>query len=80
MPTPPEARSVKPLALMRWLVRLVTQPGGLVLDPFAGSGTTLEACLIEGFQGVGVELDETHIKLIQTRMAKHLQPVLGFDE
>lgn len=72
--------TVKPLALIRWLVRLVTQPGGLVLDPFAGSGTTLEASLVEGFQSVGVELDETHIKLIQTRMAKHLQPVLGFDE
>jgi hypothetical protein len=41
--------TVKPLALMRWLIRLVTPPGGTVLDPFAGSGTTLEAGVLEGF-------------------------------
>src|SRR5690606_26807005 len=41
--------TVKPLAIMRWLIRLVTPPGGVVLDPFAGSGTTIEAALIEGF-------------------------------
>src|SRR5699024_6356753 len=40
--------TVKPLAIMRWLIRLVTPPGGVVLDPFAGSGTTIEAALIEG--------------------------------
>src|SRR5690606_2604817 len=42
--------TVKPLALMRWLVRLVTPPNGVVLDPFAGTGTTGEAALIEGFR------------------------------
>jgi hypothetical protein len=41
--------TVKPLDLMRWLVRLITPPGGTVLDPFAGSGTTGEACVLEGF-------------------------------
>jgi hypothetical protein len=42
--------TVKPLDLMRWLVRLVTPPGGTVLEPFAGSGTTVEACILEGFR------------------------------
>lgn len=40
--------TVKPVALMQWLVRLVTPPGGTVLEPFAGSGTTAEACVLEG--------------------------------
>lgn len=39
--------TVKPLELMRWLVRLVTPAGGVVIDPFAGSGTTAEACHVE---------------------------------
>lgn len=47
--------TVKPLALMRWLVRLVTPPGGLVLDPFAGSGTTVEAAMLEGFRVTAIE-------------------------
>src|SRR5699024_3298242 len=42
--------TVKPLTLMRYLVRMVTPPNGIVLDPFAGSGTTIEAALLEGFQ------------------------------
>src|SRR5699024_6885898 len=45
--------TVKPLKIMQWLIRLVTPPGGTVLDPFAGSGTTIEAALIEGFNPVG---------------------------
>lgn len=48
---------VKPLALMRWLVRLVTPPGGLVLDCFAGTGTTLQAAELEGFDSLGIERD-----------------------
>lgn len=50
--------TVKPLALMRWLVRLVTPPGGVVLDPFAGTGSTLQAARDEGFASIGVERDE----------------------
>lgn len=69
--------TVKPLDLMRWLVRLVTPPGGLVLDPFAGSGTTGEACLIEGFRCVLVENHEPYLPLIEARLSKPLQPVLG---
>lgn len=52
--------TVKPIDLMRYLCRLVTPPGGLVLDPFAGSGTTLVAGLLEGFDVVGVEMGTDH--------------------
>src|SRR5262249_46255655 len=50
--------TVKSIALMRWLVRLITPPGGLVLDPFAGSGTTGCAAVLEGFNFVGIEQGE----------------------
>ena len=62
--------TVKPLTLMRWLVQLVTPPGGIVGDPFAGSGTTLEAAYLEGFSAVGVELEDIHIPLIRQRLEK----------
>jgi DNA modification methylase len=62
--------TVKPLALMQWLVRLVTPPGGTVLDPFAGSGTTLEACRLESFQSIGIEKDTSHADLCTVRLAK----------
>lgn len=62
--------TVKPLALMRWLVRLVTPPGGTVLDPFAGSGTTLEAAMLEGFDVVGVEREPRYIPLIEQRIER----------
>jgi hypothetical protein len=65
--------TVKPLGLMRWLVRLVTPPSGLVLDPFAGTGTTAEACVAEGFQCVLVERDLTAIALIRERFSKDTQ-------
>jgi site-specific DNA-methyltransferase (adenine-specific) len=60
--------TVKPLALMRWLVKLVTPPGGVVLDPFEGSGTTLEACLLEGFNHVGIEREADYLPLIMSRI------------
>ena len=60
--------TVKPLAIMRWLIRLVTPPGGIVLDPFAGSGTTIEAALIEGFESVGIEMEADYLPLIQHRI------------
>jgi hypothetical protein len=62
--------TVKPLTLARWLVRLVTPPDGLCVDPFAGSGTTLEAAILEGFRCIGVEQDETYLPLIMTRIAR----------
>jgi predicted methyltransferase len=70
--------TVKPLDLMRWLVRLVTPPSGTVLDPFLGSGTTAEACIVEGFQCIGIERDETYIRLAVTRLSKPIEPVLDF--
>jgi DNA modification methylase len=60
--------TVKPLGLMRWLVRLVTPPGGVVLDPFAGSGATVEACIIEGFDCIAIERDPESLPLIQIRI------------
>lgn len=60
--------TVKPLELMRWLVRLVTPPDGIVLDPFAGSGTTGEACAEEGFRCVLVEREPGYLRLIRKRL------------
>jgi site-specific DNA-methyltransferase (adenine-specific) len=68
--------TVKPVALMRWLVRLVTPPGGLVVDPFAGTGTTGEACIIEGFRSVLIERDPKYAELAVTRLRKPIQPDL----
>lgn len=61
--------TVKPLELMRWLVRLVCPPGGLVLDPFAGSGTTGAAAVIEGRRFLGVELEEPYMEIAAARIA-----------
>ena len=62
--------TVKPLTLMRWLVRLVTPPGGTVFDPFAGSGTTIEAAMLEGFDAVGVEMEPSYLPLIERRLER----------
>ena len=61
-------QTVKPLGLMEWLVTLVTPPNGIVLDPFAGSGTTLQAALNKGFTPIGIEQDADYIKLIEKRL------------
>ena len=61
--------TVKPVALMRWLVKLATPPNGVVLDPFAGSGTTLIACVMEDFSAVGIELTEDYLPLIEGRVS-----------
>lgn len=61
--------TVKPLALMRWLVRLVTPPNGLVLDPFAGSGTTGIAAVLERFRFLGVERLSEYAELARARIA-----------
>lgn len=54
---------------MRWLTRLVCPPGGLVLDPFTGSGTTGIACVLEGFRFVGVERDPDYVAIARARIA-----------
>lgn len=72
--------TVKPLDLMRWLVRLVTPPGGTVLEPFAGSGTTAEACVLEGFQCIAIEREADYLPLIVSRLSKPVQLGLNFEE
>ena len=62
--------TVKPLTLMRWLCRLVTPPGGTVLEPFAGSGTTIEAALMEGFRVVAIEREDDYLPLIAARLER----------
>jgi hypothetical protein len=70
--------TVKPLDLMRWLVRLVTPPGGVVLEPFAGSGTTAEACVVEGFRCIAIEREADYLPLITSRLTKPIEMVLDF--
>ena len=62
--------TVKPEKLMSWLVELITPPGGVVLDPFAGSGTTLQAATNKGFTPIGIEQDADYIKLINKRLGQ----------
>lgn len=61
--------TVKPIALMRWCLRLVNPPGGLVLDPFTGSGSTGCAAALEGMRFVGAELDAQHAEIARLRIA-----------
>jgi len=60
--------TVKPTALMQYLVRLVTPVGGTVLDPFMGSGSTGKACVLEGFDFIGIELDPEYFKIAKARI------------
>lgn len=61
--------SVKPISLMRWLVRLITPKGGLVLDPFAGSGTTGAGALLEGMRFLGLEADPDMVRVARARLS-----------
>ena len=65
--------TVKPVALMRWLVRMVTPPGGVVLDPFCGSGTTLVAAIEEGVDAIGIEREAEYVEIIRRRVAHALK-------
>lgn len=69
--------TVKPLDLMRWLVRLVTPPHGVVLEPFAGSGTTAEACVHEHMRCIAIEREPDYLPLITARLTKPIE--VGFD-
>lgn len=62
--------TVKPLSVMQWLVRLVAPHGGVVLDPFSGSGTTLEAAILEGRDAIGFESHPPFIPLGMQRLAR----------
>lgn len=69
--------TVKPVDLMRWLCRLVTPPGGLILDPFVGSGSTGMAALDEGFRFVGIDLDPHYLEIARRRIdRRHLAEAL----
>ena len=61
--------TVKPIALMRYLVKLVTPPNGTVLDSFLGSGTTAVAAILEGFNWMGCEMTEDYWPIIEARVA-----------
>jgi DNA modification methylase len=61
--------TVKPIDVMRWLVRLVTPPGGTVLDPFTGSGTTGIAAGLEGFGFIGIEREAEYLAIAEARIA-----------
>lgn len=60
--------TVKPTALMRWLCRMVTPAGGTILDPFAGSGSTGKAALLEGFNFIGMEKEEIYLPIMRARL------------
>jgi site-specific DNA-methyltransferase (adenine-specific) len=62
--------TVKPTDLMRWLVRLVTPPGGVVLDPFAGSGSTLVAARAVGVRCIGIEREDEYAEIVAARLSQ----------
>jgi site-specific DNA-methyltransferase (adenine-specific) len=64
--------TVKPVALMRWLIRLVTPSGGVLLDPFAGSGTTGVAAKLEGRRATLIELDERYCEIAAKRLEQQV--------
>lgn len=61
--------TVKPTDLMAYLVRLVTPPGGLVLDPYMGSGSTGKACMREGMRFIGIEREGDYLEIARSRIA-----------
>ena len=65
--------TVKPLSLMRYLLTLVTPPGGTVLDPFGGSGTTAEAAQALGRSAILIDLDERNADLARERVGMFLE-------
>lgn len=65
--------TVKPTNLMRYLIKLVTQPKGIVLDPFNGSGSTGKACMLENFEYIGIEKDEGYYQISKVRIEQALK-------
>ena len=64
--------TVKPTALMRYLCRLVTPPGGIVLDPFTGSGSTGKGAVLEGFRFIGIEREAEYVEIARARITETL--------
>lgn len=69
--------TVKPTDLMAYLCRLVTPPGGVVLDPFMGSGSTGKAAMREGFRFIGIERESSYLQIAQARIEHALLSHLG---
>jgi site-specific DNA-methyltransferase (adenine-specific) len=69
--------TVKPTKLMRWLLRLVTPHNAVVLEPFAGSGTTLVAAEREGFKVIAAEISPEYCDIIRARVEKAMNPDVG---
>lgn len=68
-PTKNPHPTVKPITLMRYLCKLITPPGGIVVDPFMGSGSTGCAAVLEGFNFIGMDLDPEYVDIAQRRIA-----------
>lgn len=76
--------TVKPIPLMRWLAKLICVPGGTILDPFCGSGSTGKAAMLEGFNFIGIDNDPEYVEIARRRIeharaqyaAAHAQPTL----
>ena len=72
--------TIKPIELMRYLVRLTKTPtGGVVLDPFTGSGTTGIACVLEGREFIGIEREPEYVEIAEKRIAHYRLPILEFN-
>jgi DNA modification methylase len=69
--------TVKPTDLMRYLCRLVTPPGGVVLDPFTGSGSTGKAALLEGFRFIGIEREAEYVEIARARIQAAILPLMA---
>lgn len=72
--------TVKPVSLMAWLVRLVSAPDAVVLDPFLGSGSTRLACQMEGRRFIGCDLDEDYVRIGLSRTAESVAPLVDTSE
>ena len=68
--------TVKPTSLMEYLIKLVTPPGGVVLDPFTGSGSTGKAAILQGFDFIGIEMTEEYLPIIEGRL-KHAEQLVA---
>jgi DNA modification methylase len=68
--------TVKPTTLMEYLIKLVTPPGGVVLDPFTGSGSTGKAAILQGFDFIGIEMTEEYLPIIEGRL-KHAEQLVA---
>jgi DNA modification methylase len=79
-PTTNHHPTVKPIALMRYLIKLVTPPNGTVLDPFLGSGTTAIAAVLEGFDWIGIEREAEYCEIAVKRIETELNQTDIFRE